>query len=35
LVISMLHYIACWWRHLSPEADKPADPAPVAVKADA
>jgi len=27
LVISMLLYIACWWRHLRPEAEKPAAPA--------
>jgi hypothetical protein len=23
LVISMMLYIRCWWRHLRPEADKP------------
>ena len=28
LVIAMLLYIACWWRHLRPDA-APADPAPV------
>ncbi|OBG22418.1 DUF4436 domain-containing protein [Mycobacterium sp. 852002-51057_SCH5723018] len=35
LVNAMLIYIVCWWRHLRPEADKPADkPAdPVAVAA--
>jgi hypothetical protein len=27
LVISMLLYIACWWRHLRPDAEKPAAPA--------
>ena len=27
LVISMLLYIACWWRHLRPDADKPTSPA--------
>jgi len=32
LVISMLLYIACWWRHLRPDADKPTNPAPVTVK---
>jgi hypothetical protein len=34
LVISMLLYIACWWRHLTPEAETPTpsaeSPAPVA-----
>lgn len=34
LVIAMLLYIACWWRHLRPDAEKPAapveSPAPVA-----
>ena len=28
LVISMLLYIACWWRHLRPDADKTANAAP-------
>ena len=28
LVISMLLYIACWWRHLRPEVAVPANPAP-------
>lgn len=28
LVVSMLLYIMCWWRHLRPEAAAPADPAP-------
>jgi hypothetical protein len=28
LVISMLLYIMCWWRHLRPEATAPANPAP-------
>jgi hypothetical protein len=23
LVISMVIYISCWWRHLRPDADKP------------
>jgi hypothetical protein len=27
LVISMLLYIACWWRHLRPEAEQPTPPA--------
>jgi hypothetical protein len=27
LVISMLIYIACWWRHLRPDAEKPTTPA--------
>ncbi len=27
LVISMLLYIACWWRHLRPDADQPTTPA--------
>jgi Domain of unknown function (DUF4436) len=26
LVVAMLIYIACWWRHLRPDADKPATP---------
>jgi hypothetical protein len=25
LVVAMLLYIACWWRHLKPEAPAPAD----------
>ena len=25
LVVSMTLYIACWWRHLRPDADKPQD----------
>lgn len=29
LVISMLLYIACWWRHLRPEEEKPSAPADV------
>lgn len=28
LVVSMLLYIMCWWRHLRPEVPAPADPAP-------
>ena len=28
LVISMLLYIACWWRHLKPDVAAPANPAP-------
>jgi hypothetical protein len=32
LVISMLLYIACWWRHLRPEVNTPATPAPVTAK---
>lgn len=28
LVVSMLLYIMCWWRHLRPEPAAPADPAP-------
>ena len=27
LVISMLIYITCWWRHLRPDAEKPTTPA--------
>jgi hypothetical protein len=27
LVISMLLYITCWWRHLRPDAEKPTTPA--------
>jgi hypothetical protein len=27
LVVAMLLYIACWWRHLRPDADKPTSPA--------
>ncbi|OBK19930.1 DUF4436 domain-containing protein [Mycobacterium asiaticum] len=26
LVVSMLVYITCWWRHLAPDFDKPAKP---------
>jgi Domain of unknown function (DUF4436) len=29
LVVSMMLYIYCWWRHLRPEVDEPADRAPV------
>ncbi|BBZ73667.1 DUF4436 domain-containing protein [Mycobacterium paraseoulense] len=28
LVIAMLLYIACWWRHLRPDAQQPGAPAP-------
>jgi Domain of unknown function (DUF4436) len=28
LVVSMLLYITCWWRHLRPDVAAPADPAP-------
>jgi hypothetical protein len=28
LVISMLLYVACWWRHLRPDSEQPKDPAP-------
>jgi hypothetical protein len=27
LVLSMLVYITCWWRHLAPDFDKPKEPA--------
>jgi hypothetical protein len=27
LVLSMMMYITCWWRHLAPDFDKPAKPA--------
>ena len=29
LVVSMMVYIYCWWRHLRPDVDEPTDPAPV------
>jgi hypothetical protein len=29
LVLAMLIYIACWWRHLRPDVAVPASPAPV------
>lgn len=29
LVLAMLIYIACWWRHLRPDVAAPANPAPV------
>lgn len=32
LVISMLLYVTCWWRHLRPDVAAPADRAPATVK---
>ena len=35
LVLSMMMYITCWWRHTAPDYDKPKEPAAPANEAPA